>query len=76
MCSSTRRLHASLRRDEPPTRDATTGEIRVPLALYDLDEHRGDVPLVMSRAEAEALYARLRLELVTAPEPRRPEPVR
>ncbi|MEW1867060.1 hypothetical protein AB0420_02480 [Streptomyces caelestis] len=54
-----------------------TGEIRVPLALYDLDDHRGDVPLVMSRAEAEALFARLRAELVAAPQQRRrPEPVR
>ncbi|MFC8873247.1 MULTISPECIES: hypothetical protein [Streptomyces] len=43
-----------------------TGEIRVPVALYDLDEHRGDVPLVMSRAEAEALYAHLRVALVPA----------
>lgn len=75
MCSRAR-LHASLRRDEPLTRDATTGEIRVPCALYDLDEHRGDVALVMSRAEAEALFARLRAELVTAPQQRTPEPVR
>ncbi len=65
MCSRAR-LHASLRRDESPTRDAMTGEIRVPVALYDLDEHRGDVPLVMSRAEAEALYAHLRVALVPA----------
>ncbi|MEU9065804.1 hypothetical protein AB0D60_02770 [Streptomyces sp. NPDC048306] len=63
MCSRAH-LHASLRRDEPPTRDATTGEIRVPLALYDLDEHRGDLPLVMSRSEAEALFTRLRLALM------------
>ncbi|MDV6290347.1 hypothetical protein R2F25_30530 [Streptomyces sp. UP1A-1] len=65
MCSLPR-LHASLRRDESPARDAATGEIRVPIALYDLDEHRGDVPLVMSRAEAEALFAHLRVALVPA----------
>lgn len=65
MCSRAR-LHASLRRDEPPTRDAMTGEIRVPVALYDLDEHRGDAQLVMSRSEAEALFAHLRAALVPA----------
>ncbi|CAL9591481.1 hypothetical protein SUDANB1_05234 [Streptomyces sp. enrichment culture] len=77
MCSRAR-LHASLRRDELPARDATTGEIRVPLALYDLDEHRGDVPLVMSRAEAEALFAHLRVSLLAVPEQStaRPEVVR
>lgn len=73
-----RRLHASLRRDEPPVRDAVTGEIRVPLSLYDLDEHCGDTTLVMSRAEGEALFAHLRAALVPVPAPTgaRPEPVR
>ncbi|MET9162085.1 hypothetical protein ABZX56_30555 [Streptomyces parvulus] len=75
MCSSLARLHASLRRDEQPTRDITTGEIRVPVALYDLDEHQGDTELVMSRAEAEALYATLRAKLVPAQPARTAEAV-
>lgn len=53
------RLHASARRDEPPTIDATTGEVRVPLALYEVDERRGDVDLVMSRAEGQTLFTQL-----------------
>ena len=73
------RLHASLRRDEMPVRDAATGEIRVPLALFDLDEHQGDTDLVMSRKEGEALFAQLRAALVPVPAPtgvRPPEAVR
>ena len=75
MCTRAR-MHASLRRGEEPTRDAMTGEIRVPLALYDLDEHRGDTELVLARGEAEALFDRLRDELVSPAQVRRPEPVR
>ncbi|MFF9284879.1 hypothetical protein [Streptomyces griseosporeus] len=53
------RLHASARRDEPPTAHGLTGEVRVPIALYDLDEHRGDTDLVLSRAEAARLFGQL-----------------
>ncbi|MCH0561967.1 MULTISPECIES: hypothetical protein [unclassified Streptomyces] len=53
------RLHASTRRDEPPSSDADTGEVRVPIALYALDEHRGDTDLVLSRADADRLLAEL-----------------
>ncbi|MFE9624310.1 hypothetical protein [Streptomyces sp. NPDC006527] len=59
-------------------RDSSTGEIRVPLALYSLDVHQGDLDLVMSRSEAEALFAHLRAALVPVPAPTgvRPEAVR
>jgi hypothetical protein len=53
----TLRLHASLRRGFPASRQPQTGEIRVPMALYALDERRGDIELVLSRIEAENLYA-------------------
>ncbi|MDT0382396.1 hypothetical protein RM572_26915 [Streptomyces sp. DSM 42041] len=52
-------LHASPRHGAPPTSDLGTGEIRVPLALYDLDEHQADVSLVLSRTEAGLLHASL-----------------
>lgn len=72
------RLHASLRRDEPPVRDFSTGEIRIPLALYALDTRHCDADLVMSRREAEGLFAHLRVALVPVPEQptTRPEVVR
>ncbi|GHA05688.1 hypothetical protein ACFOOM_14275 [Streptomyces echinoruber] len=72
------RLHTSLRPGETPVCDRSTGEIRVPIALYDLDTHQGDTSLVMSRREAEALFASLRAALVPVPEQRtmRPEAVR
>ncbi|MFI2184829.1 hypothetical protein [Streptomyces sioyaensis] len=53
------RLHASTRRGEPPSVDGVTGEIRVPLALYAVDEQRGSVDLVLSHAEAASLFASL-----------------
>lgn len=52
-------MHASPRRGEPPTSDPGTGEVRVPLALYQLDEHQADIPLVLSRGEAERLHTAL-----------------
>lgn len=53
------RLHASTRRDEPLSSDDVTGEIRIPLALYAVDEYRGSVDLVLSRAEGASLLASL-----------------
>lgn len=53
------RLHASVRRDEPLKTQPDTGEVRVPLALYAVDENRGDVDLVLSRAEGQTLFTRL-----------------
>lgn len=53
------RLHASTRREEPLTTDVVTGEVRVPIALYDVDERRGDVDLVLSRAEGQQLLKQL-----------------
>ncbi|MFD8914093.1 hypothetical protein [Streptomyces sp. NPDC059575] len=53
--SQTMKSHASLDRGNAPTFNADTGEVRVPLSLYRLDEHDGDVPLVLSRAEAVRL---------------------
>ncbi|MGW6287348.1 hypothetical protein [Streptomyces sp. NPDC055107] len=47
--------HASPRRAALPTGDPTTGEVRVPVALYDLDRLQAEVPLVLSRSEAEFL---------------------
>lgn len=41
------------------TTGAATGEIRVPLSLHRRDVAQGDVPLVLSRAEAEEMYAAL-----------------
>ncbi|MYX16836.1 hypothetical protein GTY67_26165 [Streptomyces sp. SID8374] len=51
--------HASPQRAALPTGDPTTGEVRVPVALYDLDRLQGEVQLVLSRSEAEALRDRL-----------------
>lgn len=48
-------IHASTRRGEPPTVDHVTGEVRVPLALYALDEHQDDAELVLSRADVQPL---------------------
>ncbi|MET9729218.1 hypothetical protein ABZZ79_00705 [Streptomyces sp. NPDC006458] len=52
--------------------------MRVPLTLYDLDEPQDYPDLVMSRSEAEALFAHLRFALVPVPEQptARPEVVR
>ncbi|MFJ7416804.1 hypothetical protein ACIQWZ_39340 [Streptomyces sp. NPDC098077] len=47
--------HASPQRAALPTGDPTTGEVRVPVALYDLDRLQAEVPLVLSRSEAELL---------------------
>jgi hypothetical protein len=73
------RLHASLRRGSTPACDSRTGEVRVPLTLYDLDEPQDYPDLVLARAEAEALFAQLRAALVPVPEQQltaRPEVVR
>ncbi|MGW2742390.1 hypothetical protein [Streptomyces sp. NPDC001450] len=72
------RLHASLRRGEVPVCDSRTGEVRVPITLYDLDEPREYPELVLARAEAEALFAQLRAALVSVPaqSTARPEVVR
>ncbi|MFJ2702960.1 hypothetical protein ACIO3R_07145 [Streptomyces sp. NPDC087428] len=51
--------HASPQQAALPIGDSTTGEVRVPVALYDLDELQAEVPLVLSRTEAEALRDRL-----------------
>ncbi|MFI9627581.1 hypothetical protein [Streptomyces sp. NPDC052042] len=47
--------HASPQRAAMPQHDPSTGEVRVPVAFYSLDELQAEVPLVLSRAEAEAL---------------------
>lgn len=52
-------LHASARRSESPTVDHATGEVRIPLALYAVDDHQGDIELVLSRAETQPLLAAL-----------------
>lgn len=51
--------HASPQRAASPVSDPSTGEVRVPVSLYAIDELQAEVPLVLSRAEAEALRAKL-----------------
>lgn len=53
------RLHASTRRHEPLTAVPVTGEVRVPLDLYAVDELRGTTDLVMARGEAQRLFTQL-----------------
>ncbi|WP_171110649.1 MULTISPECIES: hypothetical protein [unclassified Streptomyces] len=53
------RLHASVRRHEPITTVKVTGEVRVPVALYAVDELRGHADLVLARAEAQRLFTQL-----------------
>ncbi|NUK22083.1 hypothetical protein [Streptomyces lunaelactis] len=55
--------HASPRPNAATTGDVDTGEIRVPLELFSVDRSQGDVDLVLSRTEAEALSARLSYHL-------------
>jgi hypothetical protein len=52
-------VHASRQRNRHLAHDTTTGETRIPLRLYRLDEPQGDVELVLSRVEASALYVEL-----------------
>lgn len=51
--------HASPRGAVATMSTADTGEVRVPISLYHVDEHQGDAPLVLSRAEAEVLHLAL-----------------
>ncbi|KMS77716.1 hypothetical protein ACH49_19720 [Streptomyces leeuwenhoekii] len=53
------RLHASIRRGEPLAAVPSTGEVRVPLALYAVDELRGTLDLVLARSEAQRLFTQL-----------------
>jgi hypothetical protein len=43
--------------------DTATGEVRVPIDLYSLDQHQGPADLVLSAREAENLYGQLSLLL-------------
>lgn len=73
------RLHASTRRDEPLSSDPVTGEVRAPIALYEVDERRGDLDLVLSRAEGQHLLTQLATALgfqLHRPAPRGLEAVR
>ncbi|MGI3198457.1 hypothetical protein ACRJ4B_15870 [Streptomyces sp. GTA36] len=53
------RLHASIRAWKGLTTDRTTGEVRVPLDLYAVDEPQGGVELVLSRADGQRLFTQL-----------------
>ncbi|MFI8988678.1 hypothetical protein ACIG63_27320 [Streptomyces antimycoticus] len=53
--ASVTQWHASPRREASMISDSGTGEVRVPLSLFHLDQHQGDVDLVLSRAEAAEL---------------------
>jgi hypothetical protein len=71
--------HASPRRDAAPYSDGATGEVRIPLSLFCVDEHIRDVDLVLARVEGETLLAQLRPALAASAEStltRRPEVVR
>lgn len=57
------RWHASPRSTAPTTGDVDTGEIRVPLELFSVDRSQGEIELVLSRSEAEALSAKLSYHL-------------
>jgi hypothetical protein len=60
--------HASPRRGASPRCDEATGEIRIPLALFAIDQHQGDVDLVLSRLEGEALLESVRSALTPSVE--------
>lgn len=47
---------AGLAAGETARRDAATGEVRIPLAVYAVEGRMGDVEVVLSRPEAEALH--------------------
>lgn len=55
--------HASLRRAVPASREHGTGEIRILLALFNVDEHQADIELILSRVESEQMHAALSLLL-------------
>ncbi|MEU0058484.1 hypothetical protein [Streptomyces sp. NPDC006334] len=79
MDTPTARWHASPRREAAPYSDGQTGEVRVPLSLFCIDERLRDVDLVLSRVEGEELLAQLRGALSASSETaftRRPEVVR
>jgi hypothetical protein len=60
--------HASTRRDEPPALSPDTGEVRVPIAVYNLDIRQADIELVLSRTDAETLASQLTRNLTRRPE--------
>ncbi|MYU11571.1 hypothetical protein GTZ78_12865 [Streptomyces sp. SID8361] len=49
------------------TTDSGTGEVRVLLSLFHLDQYQGDVDLVLSRTEAEELQGFLSLLIAGRP---------
>lgn len=59
--------HTSPQKDTQATADDMTGEIRVPLSLYLVDQLQSDGPLVLSRREAETLYTALGRLLAPTP---------
>ncbi|MEU3297573.1 hypothetical protein ABZ722_35275 [Streptomyces longwoodensis] len=62
------RWHASPRRGAAPYSDRQTGEVRVPLTLFAVDEPVSDIELVMTRAEGEAHLEQVRAALAAATE--------
>jgi hypothetical protein len=56
-------LHASPRPSTSAFSDTTTGEVRVPIDLYSLDQPQGPVDLVLSAREAEELHGQLSMLL-------------
>ncbi|AZM91424.1 hypothetical protein [Streptomyces sp. W1SF4] len=51
--------HASPTRGAQPSTDHETGEVRIPVSLFDVDVHQGDSELVLSRREARMLLEHL-----------------
>ncbi len=66
-------VHASRHRNRRIAHDTTTGETRIPLRLYRLDEPQGDVELVLSRAEATILFDELVRSLADPRPPAAPD---
>lgn len=60
--------HASPCRTGAPHCDGATGEVRIPLSLFHIDEHQRDVDLVLSRVEGEELLEGLRAALTASVE--------
>lgn len=59
---------ASLTRNAEPCTDSETGEVRVPIELFDVDVHQGPSELVLTRREACVLRDHL-VGQASAPQP-------
>jgi hypothetical protein len=67
---------AGLAAGESARRDAATGEIRIPLAVYAVEGRLGDLEFVLSRPEAESLHTWLARALAARDLPNQLGPAR